>query len=81
MLEQRFEKVELDRDGLQKNFVSAISEVLQKANFKKLLLERKVLALADSLEKKDAQLNEILAASNLDPAALTAEFLNIFCSS
>ena len=30
-----------------------------------------MVALADSLEKKDAQLNEILAASNLDPAALS----------
>ena len=80
VLEQRFEKVESDRDGLQKNFVGAISEVLQKANFKKLLLERKVLALADSLEKKDAQLNEILAASNLDPAALSGEFYIFFNS-
>lgn len=78
VLEQRFEKVESDREDLQKNFVGAISEVLQKANFKKLLLERKVLALADSLEKKDAQLNEILAASNLDPAALSGEFYKYF---
>jgi len=29
------------------------------------------VALADSLEKKDAQLNEILASFNLDPAALS----------
>lgn len=28
-------------------------------------------ALADSLEKKEAQLNEVLSASNLDPTALT----------
>ena len=70
MLEQRFKKLEAERDNLHKNFVSAVQEVVQKANFKKLLLERKVVALADSLEKKDAQLNEILAASNLDPAAL-----------
>jgi len=71
VLEQRFKKLEAERDNLHKNFVSAVQEVVQKANFKKLLLERKVVALADSLEKKDAQLNEILAASNLDPAALS----------
>ena len=71
VLEQRFKKLETERDGLHKNFVSAVQEVVQKATFKKLLLERKVVALADSLEKKDAQLNEILAASNLDPAALS----------
>jgi hypothetical protein len=27
--------------------------------------------LADSLEKKEAQLNEVLSASNLDPASLS----------
>jgi len=71
VLEQRFQKLETERDSLHKNFVGAVQEVVQKANFKKLMLERKVVALADSLEKKDAQLNEILAASNLDPAALS----------
>merc|ERR1711935_1015262 len=67
VLEQRFQKLQAERDNLHANFVSSV----QKANFKKLLLERKVVALADSLEKKDAQLNEILAASNLEPAALS----------
>ena len=41
-------------------FVSAIHEVQQKAGFKNLLLEKKLLALADVLEKKEAQLNEVL---------------------
>jgi len=45
--------------------------VQQKSNFKNLLLEKKLAALADTLEKKEAQLNEVLAASNLDPTALT----------
>lgn len=71
VLEQRFQKLQAERDDLHSNFVSSVQEVVQKANFKKLLLERKVVALADSLEKKDAQLNEILAASNLEPAALS----------
>ena len=43
----------------------------QKSNFKNLLLEKKLSALADTLEKKEAQLNEVLSASNLDPTALT----------
>merc|ERR1712106_70083 len=71
VLEQRFQKLQAERDNLHANFVSSVQEVVQKANFKKLLLERKVVALADSLEKKDAQLNEILAASNREPAALS----------
>jgi len=51
--------------------VKAIHEVQQKSGFKNLLLEKKLTALADTLEKKEAQLNEVLSASNLDPSALT----------
>ena len=77
--------------------MAAIHEVQQKTGFKNLLLEKKLTALADTLEKKvvhmqtrisfghygqlthcvsvvclqEAQLNEVLAASNLDPSALT----------
>nr|CAB3248315.1 growth arrest-specific protein 8 [Phallusia mammillata] len=71
VLEQRFEKTQAERDELYKKFVKAIHEVQQKSNFKNLLLEKKLSALADSLEKKEAQLNEVLSASNLDPTALT----------
>ena len=71
VLEQRFAKVQTERDDLYKRFVSSIHEVQQKSNFKNLLLEKKLGALADTVEKKDAQLNEVLSASNLDPTALT----------
>ena len=37
----------------------------QKAGFKNLLLEKKLLALADVLEKKEAQLNEVHIHSEL----------------
>jgi len=71
VLEQRFEKIQNERDELYRKFVKAIHEVQQKSNFKNLLLEKKLGALADTLEKKEAQLNEVLSASNLDPTALT----------
>lgn len=71
VLEQRFEKTQMERDDLYKKFVKAIHEVQQKSNFKNFLLEKKLGALADTLEKKEAQLNEVLSASNLDPTALT----------
>ena len=71
VLEQRFQKTQAERDELYKKFVKAIHEVQQKSGFKNLLLEKKLTALADSLEKKEAQLNEVLSASNLDPTALT----------
>lgn len=75
-----------ERDELYKKFVKAVHEVQQKSNFKNLLLEKKLGALADTLEKKEAQLNEVLSASNLDPTALTVvtrklevSYKNIFC--
>lgn len=72
VLEQRFAKVQHERDELYAKFVKAIHEVQQKSNFKNLLLEKKLGSLADTLEKKEAQFNEVLAASNLDPMALSA---------
>ncbi|KAL7878490.1 hypothetical protein AOLI_G00094640 [Acnodon oligacanthus] len=70
VLEQRFSKVQLERDELYQKFTKAIQEVQQKSGFKNLLLERKLDALTDTLEKKEAQLNEVLSASNLDHTAL-----------
>lgn len=60
-----------ERDELYGKFTSAILEVQQKTGFKNLILERKLQALGAAVEKKELQLNEVLAASNLDPAALT----------
>ncbi|XP_053304482.1 dynein regulatory complex subunit 4 [Spea bombifrons] len=72
VLEQRFGKLQEERDELYTKFTAAIHEVQQKSSFKNLLLERKLTALGETLEKKEAQLNEVLAASNLDPMALSA---------
>ena len=45
-------QIQRERDDLYKRFVSAIHEVQQKSGFKNLLLEKKLTALADTLEKK-----------------------------
>eukprot|EP00042_Codosiga_hollandica_P041410 m.368890 g.368890 ORF g.368890 m.368890 type:complete len:472 (+) comp56108_c0_seq1:117-1532(+) len=71
VLKQRFEHVESERDELYERFVASIHDVQQKTGLKNLLLEKKLGALTDQLEKKEAQLNEVLAASNLDPTALS----------
>ncbi|KER20933.1 hypothetical protein T265_10621 [Opisthorchis viverrini] len=65
-------KMEKERDELYERFVAAIQEVQQKTGLKNLLLEKRLQALTDVVEKKEVQLNEVLAASNLDPAAVTA---------
>ncbi|XP_019360911.1 PREDICTED: growth arrest-specific protein 8 [Gavialis gangeticus] len=71
VVEQRFSKVQAERDELYRKFMQAISEVQQKTGFKNLLLERKLQALAGLVEKKEVQLNEVLSAANLDPSALS----------
>ncbi|TSL47612.1 Growth arrest-specific protein 8 [Bagarius yarrelli] len=70
VLRQIFSKVQQERDELYQKFTEAILEVQQKSSFTKLLLEKKLDALTDTLEKKEMQLNEVLAASNLEPRAL-----------
>ncbi|GAA49106.1 growth arrest-specific protein 8 [Clonorchis sinensis] len=72
ILEQRFKRMEKERDELYERFVAAIQDVQQKTGLKNLLLEKRLQALTDVVEKKEVQLNEVLAASNLDPAAVTA---------
>ncbi|XP_062500968.1 dynein regulatory complex subunit 4-like [Corticium candelabrum] len=70
VLEQRFKQIQKERDNLYSTYVTAIQEVQQKSGFRNLLLEKKLVTLADTLEKKEAQLNEVLSASNLDPTAM-----------
>nr|XP_039319879.1 dynein regulatory complex subunit 4 isoform X4 [Saimiri boliviensis boliviensis] len=71
VLEQRFTKVQQERDELYRKFTAAVQEVQQKTSFKNLVLGRKLQALSAAVEKKEVQFNEVLAASNLDPASLT----------
>ena len=42
----------------------------RKSGLKNMVLERKLEALGDELDKKEAQLGEVLSASNLDPGTL-----------
>jgi len=72
VLEQRHHHVEKERDELYDKFESTIYDVQQKSGFKNILLERKLQAINESLEKKEAQLSEVLAAANLDPNMLGA---------
>ncbi|XP_069724918.1 dynein regulatory complex subunit 4-like [Phaenicophaeus curvirostris] len=71
VLVQRFSKVQEERDELYQKFTKAINEVQQKTGFKNLLLERKLKGLHSILERKEMELSEVLAASNLDPSTFS----------
>ena len=70
MLQQRHAKVEAERDQLYSKFEASIYSVQQKTGVRNLLLEKKLSALGGVLEHKEAQLAEVMSASNLDPATL-----------
>ncbi|KDR18764.1 growth arrest-specific protein 8 [Zootermopsis nevadensis] len=70
VLELRFEKLQQERDDLHNRFVTAILELQQKTGLKNVLLEKKLAALNDLLLQKQGQINEVLAAANLDPTAM-----------
>jgi len=70
VLDQRFFAVKGERDDLYKKFQSTVYDVQQKSGFKNLLLERKLEAMQEALEQKEAQLNEVLARANIDPSVL-----------
>mmetsp|Transcript_15425 Transcript_15425/g.26679 ORF Transcript_15425/g.26679 Transcript_15425/m.26679 type:complete len:473 (-) Transcript_15425:18-1436(-) len=72
VLQQRFTKVQSERDELYERFEASIYEVVQKSGLKGALLERRLEALSEQMEMKDAQLAEVLTAANLDPSTLQA---------
>lgn len=63
-------QLQLERDELYKTFTQNIQNVQHKAGMRSVLLERKLKALTDSLEKTQAQLCSVLSASNMDQTAL-----------
>ncbi|XP_012264546.2 dynein regulatory complex subunit 4 [Athalia rosae] len=70
ILELRFDKCQGERDELHSRFVSAILELQQKTGLKNVLLEKKLQKLSDLLEQREAQIGEVLAAAQLDPATI-----------
>ncbi|MEW5305571.1 MAG: hypothetical protein WDW36_008103 [Sanguina aurantia] len=71
VLQQRFSKVQSERDELYDKFEASIYDVQQKTGLKSLLLEKRLEAVAEALEMKEAQLAEVLTAANLDPSTLS----------
>merc|ERR1712178_222046 len=69
--EDRFRKVEKDRDDLYKRFQRGVREIQRKAELSKnVVLEKKLEVLTDQFNEKQAQLAEVLQAAKLDPAVV-----------
>ncbi|KAJ1454613.1 growth-arrest-specific micro-tubule binding-domain-containing protein [Pelagophyceae sp. CCMP2097] len=70
VLRQRHGEVSSQRAALSSKFSEVAAEVKQKAQFRALLLEKKLETVAETLEARDAQLDDALARANVDASAL-----------
>lgn len=70
VLTQRFAALRDEYDQLYERYRSSITDVQQKAGFKNLVLERRLASVGEGLEKKEAQLGELLSQANLAPNVL-----------
>eukprot|EP00823_Brevimastigomonas_motovehiculus_P000611 TRINITY_DN10760_c0_g1_i1.p1 TRINITY_DN10760_c0_g1~~TRINITY_DN10760_c0_g1_i1.p1 ORF type:complete len:396 (-),score=121.38 TRINITY_DN10760_c0_g1_i1:124-1311(-) len=70
ILTQKLAHVKEEKEELQKKLESTIYAVQQKTGFKNLILEKKLDAMTQDLEKTEAALAEVLANTNLKPDVL-----------
>jgi hypothetical protein len=65
ILEQRFGRLVGERDTLYDRFTKALHEVKQKAGFKALVLEERVVAASEAATKAGTMLREVVAAAGV----------------
>ena len=64
---QKFTKLKEEHDELHQKLENTIYNVQQKTGFRNLLLEKKLEAMSQDLEKTESALAEVLASTNLQP--------------
>ncbi|CAE7227074.1 DRC4 [Symbiodinium natans] len=66
--EDKYRKMEKERDDLYKRFKKAVQEIQRKAELgKNVVLEKKLETLSQQFDEKQAQLTEVLTNARLDP--------------
>merc|ERR1719150_2424011 len=71
VLQQKYNQVSKEREEIQERFSTAILEIQQKAGLKYMLLEKKILALREELEEREAALQ----GGNREEAAARGDIL------
>ena len=67
---QQFQYLEREKAELFDQFQQTVYEIHQKTGIRNLILEKKLETIQESLETKDAQINQLLAAAKIDPKTL-----------
>ena len=72
-----FRQVQQERDELLKKQMEAIMDVQQKSGLKELVLDRKLAALTDTVEKREAQLCALLSTVDQTEGSSAANKLKV----
>ncbi|XP_066998435.2 dynein regulatory complex subunit 4 [Anabrus simplex] len=67
VLENRLIQIQDERNELRNRFKQALMDMQEKIGLKTAVLERKIIALSQALEAKDAQIADVITEANLDP--------------
>merc|ERR1711981_142754 len=71
--EERYRKLDKERDDLYRRFQKAVKEIQRKAELgKNVVLEKKLEVLTSQFDEKQGQLTEVLAAAKLDPSIVAS---------
>merc|ERR1712060_788334 len=71
--EEKYRKLEKERDDLYRRFQKAVREIHKKAELgKNAVLEKKLEVLTAQFDEKQAQLTEVLTAAKLDPGIVAS---------
>jgi len=66
-LEEKYRKLEKERDDLQRRFQKSVRDIRRKSEFKNVVLEKQLETLTNQYKNNQTQFNEVLQASTLDP--------------
>jgi len=71
--EEKFRKIEKERDDLYRRFQKAVREIQRRAELgKNSVLEKKLEVLQGQFDQKQAELTQVLAAAKLDPSVVAS---------
>ncbi|KAM4751240.1 dynein regulatory complex subunit 4-like isoform 2-T2 [Anableps anableps] len=69
LLQQAFQQVQQERDELLRRQTESVLDIQQRSSLKKILLQKKLEVLTETLETKEAQLSAALEVCSTEPAA------------
>merc|ERR1712178_530457 len=71
--EEKFRKIEKERDDLYRRFQKAVREIQRRAELgKNSVLEKKLEVLQGQFDQKQAELTQVLSAAKLDPSVVAS---------